>query len=219
MAPEMVKVLERLAAPLVPGYVALFDIADFKCRNSHLGHTLGDRDIAAFEGLAQAMLGGGGAWRRVGGGRWCAIVATAQLSILGDIARAYAQETPHRAGWDCWARGQDGTKRHGGEHGRVIVRRALRCGYLTLDDAYDLGARLETLDATVWRLPVNAACTVEGQAWPVPTTRWTCVDGPVPRDLYCPLCRGTEFTWTGGADDCAEGWCLRCGADLDFTFV
>ena len=218
MSPETVKVLESLAATIVPGYMALFDIADFKRRNSHLGHTLGDQDIAAFEELVQEMLVGGGAWRRVGGGKWCAIVATSHLSVLSDIVRAYAQETPHRAGWGCWAHGPDGAKRHDGEHSRVVVHRALRCGYLTLDDACHLRPRLETLDATVWQLPVNTTCAVEGQAWPVPSARWTCVDGPVPCDLYCPFCRGTEFTWTGGADDCAEGRCLRCGADVNFTF-
>lgn len=58
------------AALLLPGFLCCFNIADFKRRNSHLGHLVGDADIVELDGLIAAMARADGTAQRIGGDRW-----------------------------------------------------------------------------------------------------------------------------------------------------
>ena len=58
------------AALLLPGFLCCFNIADFKRRNGHLGHLVGDADIAELDGLIAAMARADGTAQRIGGDRW-----------------------------------------------------------------------------------------------------------------------------------------------------
>ena len=58
------------AALLLPSFFYCFNIADFKRRNSHLGHLVGDADIAEFEGLIATTARPDGTAQRVSGDPW-----------------------------------------------------------------------------------------------------------------------------------------------------
>jgi GGDEF domain-containing protein len=79
------------AALLLPGFLCCFNIADFKRRNGHLGHLVGDADIAELDGLIAAMAGADGTAQRIGDDRW--------LMLSRSRANDRVQAVLDRIGW------------------------------------------------------------------------------------------------------------------------
>ena len=67
---KRITLFKHEAALLLPSFLYWFNIADFKRRNSHLGHLVGDADIAEFEGLIATTAQADGTAHRVSGDRW-----------------------------------------------------------------------------------------------------------------------------------------------------
>ena len=61
------------ASGYLPGLLVLFDLADAKRRNCHLGHAIVDKDIEEFDRLLRSSIGNSGVAKRVRGASWLAI--------------------------------------------------------------------------------------------------------------------------------------------------
>src|SRR5882724_6774310 len=83
----------------LPGLLVLFDIADAKRRNCHLGHLTVDKDIDEMNELVRISVGPNGLARRVGGDEWLAIYKTDSLKPVTTLLGKYHREQEFRVGW------------------------------------------------------------------------------------------------------------------------
>ncbi|MBD2048261.1 hypothetical protein H6F78_22135 [Coleofasciculus sp. FACHB-64] len=215
MRDQLIAELKLCIEPLLPGYLAIFDLADTKRRNLYLGHEEVDKDILGFDTLLKAHLGK--AFKRIGGERWVAFVTENQLNVFDRLILAYQKEVPISAGWECRAIAPNSTLVHIEEKTDVLISRAVRCGYLNIQDINDVAARVNDLLEEIWRLPVNSATSLE-QKLRSNQSKWKCIIGNLPSTAYCPFCKGTKFEWLEGTDDTAYGICMGCSAEVDFIY-
>ena len=163
-------------AGLLPGYVAVFDMADTKRRNCYLGLDRVDEDIAAFLPLLRETLPEGEALAaRTKGNEWVAILRKEHLPYLTNVIEAYRSRTPLRLGWTCQARSLDGEERVIQREAEVVIERAFRCGVRRLDRAGDLAGSVEEIRRHVGLLPVNEVVGLSGDSPMPPARKWQCV--------------------------------------------
>src|ERR1700739_496164 len=105
-----VKLFELEAALLLPGFLYSFNIADFKRRNCHLGHRLGDADIAELDDLIAAAARPDGTARRIGGDRWLLLSRSNANERVQDLLTRYQRAEPFTSGWRVRAT-RDGQER------------------------------------------------------------------------------------------------------------
>src|SRR5882672_11129813 len=90
---------KREVAAYLPGLLALFDIADAKRRNFHLGHQVVDCDIDELDRQLQISVGASGLVKRVGGDEWLAIYKTESVEPVAALLKAYHKEQEFQVGW------------------------------------------------------------------------------------------------------------------------
>jgi hypothetical protein len=213
--PSVVDTIRTRLGPRLPGAVALLDIADCKRRNLYLGWRRVDADIHELDAVVTAT--GGAAGCRVAGDQWMMagkLTPESLAALIAGFDRTDAIEVR------CISRARQG----GGlwkeaTHAETIpIRRTVRCLYVASRPNVDsLLAEWETLQTAVKTSPVAAVTDERSVPPPVPGLgeRWRSAADPC-REWRCLFCGGTEFTWTGGADDASEGICEACGAEVDF---
>jgi hypothetical protein len=214
-SPTVIATVRARLAPRLPGAVALLDIADCKRRNLYLGWRRVDADIHELDALVGSTAGAAGC--RVAGDQWMMAGKLTPESLAALIARFDRTDAvPVR----CISRARQG----GGPwkeaiHAETIpIRRTVRCLYLpSRPNIEALLAGWEALQTAVKTSPVAEVTEERSVPTPVPGLgeRWRAAADPC-REWKCLLCGGTEFTWTGGADDASEGVCEACGAEVDF---
>jgi GGDEF domain-containing protein len=212
---QMIAELKLYIEPLLPGYLAIFDLADTKRRNLYLGHEEVDKDILEFDTLLKTHLGE--AFKRIGGDRWVAFVTENQLNVFDRLILAYKKEVPISAGWECRAIAPNGTLVHIHQKNDVLLSRAVRCGYLGIQDTNEVATGLNDLLEKIWHSPVNSATCLR-QKLTFTQPKWKCIIGNLPGIEFCPFCKGTEFEWLEGTDDTAYGICKGCRAEADFVY-
>jgi GGDEF domain-containing protein len=202
---------------LLPAYVVIFDLADTKRRSIYLGHRGVDKDIIAFDNLLKNCVSSQRC-KRFEGDKWVACIAEQQLNDISALIANYAQEIPISAGWECRASDPHGNQIFIEEKRNVSIARAVRCGYLWAENANELIIKVNKLVDRVHRLPVNTFTSLESEVV-VNSPKWRCVPAEIlSLTEYCPYCNGTNFDWSGGADDCSEGTCTQCGTEVDFGY-
>jgi hypothetical protein len=130
---------------------------------------------------------------------------------------AYKKEVSISAGWECRAIAPNGTFVYIHQKNDVLLSRAVRCGYLNIQDINEVAARVNDLVEEIWRLPVNLAISLEKELT-FNEPKWKCIIGNLPSAAYCPFCKGTKFEWIEGTDDTAYGTCKGCSAEADFIY-
>lgn len=202
---------------LLPGYLVIFDLADTKRRNLYLGFDEVDKDIILFDNLLRNCVSSE-RYKKIAGDKWVACIAEQQLNDIPDLISNYVQEVPILAGWECRARDPNGKSIFIEEKRNVLISRAVRAGYLGVENVNQVIIKVnELLDRVGW-LPVNILTSLESEV-AVNSPRWQCVPTEILSITeYCPYCNGTDFHDLEGTDDSGEGICKQCGTQLDFHY-
>lgn len=210
-APQEIADLKPLQKSFTSGYLAIYDIADFKTRNHLLGHAQGDRDLEDFSQVASAV--GVQACMRYSQDQF--VVLSPRLETLEALQVTYAKEQQVRSGYRALAC-REGTLRSKVVTHNLSLRRAVRVAYMmvfrgqALDDAAGQVAERVKLVPIDHLTPLN-------EVQEAPYRPWSALIGEFAA-LQCPFCEGTEFDWS--SDDVAhfgrEGKCRQCGSEVEF---
>jgi len=203
----------------LPGLLVLFDIADAKRRNCHLGHLTVDKDIDEMNELVRISVGPDGLARRVGGDEWLAIYKTDSLKPFTTLLGTYYREQEIRVGWKATGE-KDGSVKVAERIVSSKIIRSLRCIYTFATSVEDAGVSVEKLLDHNYGLPPNIPIPLSDIA-DIKKSGWSCVtDYPVELP-FCPFCEGRDFTWIDGDSSVYSGWgtCRACGANVDIVGV
>jgi GGDEF domain-containing protein len=207
------------AALLLPGFLCCFNIADFKRRNGHLGHLVGDADIAELDGLIAAMARADGTAQRIGGDRWLMLSRSRAHDRVQALLDRYRLAQQFVSGWRIWA-SRAGQERVADARIETVIRRAVRCLYTEVASEAELASAIAAFEEIDWALPVNRPQRLS-EVPAMTRQRWRCVDQYPEQDPACPFCGSQQFRWEDG-DDCAysgDGTCKGCGADISIHDV
>ena len=202
--------LTPLQKSFTSGYLAIFDIADFKTRNHMLGHAQGDQDLEDFLQVAAAV--GVQACMRYSQDQF--VVLCPRLETLEALQMTYSSEQKIQAGYRALAC-RDGCLRSKVVTHDLRLRRAVRVAYVMVfrGQALDEAARQVAEKVKFVRvdqiLPVNE---IQSDYRP-----WSALHGEF-SPLQCPFCHAGEFDWN--SQDLAafgrEGQCRQCGSEVEF---
>lgn len=200
---------------LAPSYVAVFDLADTKRRNMHLGRLRVDEDIATFHSiLTGAFPAGESLAARIEGNVWVAVLKGDHRPRLAGVIGDYGQRLPARWERTCRATSLGGEERVAEFVFDVVIERAVRCGVHRLRKAVDFARVVRRIRKQVGLLPVNRVVRI-GKSPPVrPVRRWECVTGDNYWSAPCPFC-ATAFWLDWQGLNCFDDTCSGCGATLD----
>lgn len=203
--------LKPLQKSFTSGYLAIYDIADFKTRNHLLGHAQGDQDLDEFQQVAQAV--GVQACMRYSQDQF--VVLSPRMEALEALQMTYAKEQEVRSGYRALA------FREGHMRSKVVthslrLRRGVRAAYVMVFRGQALDDAAHQVAERVKLAPVDTLMALneipEGAYRP-----WSALVGEFSA-LQCPFCDGTEFEWS--SDDIEhfgrEGKCRQCGSDVEF---
>lgn len=199
----------------MPAYLVIFDLADTRRRNNYLGHDEVDKDIIAFDNLLNNCVSSERC-KRIAGDIWVACFTEQQLNDIPDLIVNYAQEVPIvLTVWRCEAINPNGNSIFIEEERTVSIGRAVRCGYLWVENINELIIKVnESLDR-VRCLTVNTLTSLESEV-AVNLPRWRCIP---PESLsvteYCPYCNSTDIRWLGVRKN-YKGICTQCGTQVIF---
>lgn len=180
---------------LLPAYLVIFDLPDTARRNNYLGHDEVDKDIIAFDNLLKNCVSSERC-KRIAVDIWVACFTEQQLNDIPDRISNYAQEVPIvLTVWRCKAIDPNGNSIFIEEKRTVLISRAVRCGYLWIENVNELIIKVnESLDR-VRCLTVNTLTSLESEV-AVNLPRWQCIP---PESLsvtkYCPYCNSTDIRW------------------------
>jgi len=211
-----VKLFELEAAALLPGFLYSFDIADFKRRNGHFGHDVGDAEIVELDGLIAAAARADGTARRVGGDRWLMLSHANANQRVQEVLDRYQRVEPFISGWRTRAT-RDGQERIADQPLATVMRRAVRCLYTEVGSQAELAPAIAALQENN-RGPVNCPYPLSQLSAP-PRAPWQCVDQYPKFDPACPFCGGRDFDWIGGDDVVSDGFCKGCGAEISVDYI
>jgi NAD-dependent SIR2 family protein deacetylase len=202
--------LSALQKSFTSGYLALFDIADFKTRNHMLGHAQGDQDLEDFLKVAKAV--GVQACMRYSQDQF--VVLCPRLETLESLQTTFSQEQPIQAGYRALAC-RDGCLRSKVVTHGLRLRRAVRVAYMMVFRGQALNEAARQVAEQVKRVfPDQILPLQEIQS---EYRSWSALQGEF-SPLQCPFCHGGEFDWN--SQDLAsfgrEGRCRQCGSDVEF---
>jgi GGDEF domain-containing protein len=207
------------AALLLPGFLCCFNIADFKRRNGHLGHLVGDADIAELDGLIAAMARADGTAQRIGGDAGSCCRDREPMIASRPVLDRYRLAQQFVSGWRIWA-SRAGQERVAEARIETVIRRAVRCLYTEVASEAELASAIAAFEEIDWALPVNRPQPLS-EVPAMPRQRWRCVDQYPEQDPACPFCGSQQFRWEDG-DGCAysgDGTCKGCDADISIHDV
>ncbi|MGB3262377.1 MAG: hypothetical protein WBA89_00315, partial [Microcoleus sp.] len=134
----------KKSSHLLPDYVVIFNLADTKRRGIYLGHRGVDKDIIAFDNLLKSCIYSQRC-KRVHWDIWIGCLAERQLNNIPGLIGNYAQEVPIFAGWECRAIDPNGTSIFIEEKRNVLISRAVRCGYLWVENVNEIIIKVNEL--------------------------------------------------------------------------
>lgn len=208
--PSQVADLGSLQKSFTSGYLAIFDIADFKTRNHMLGYAEGDRDLEDFLQVAQAV--GVQACMRYSQDQF--VVLTPRIESLEALQQTYSKEQEIRAGYRALAC-REGRLRSQVVTHALRLRRAVRVAYIMVFRGQALDEAAREVAEKVKRVAVD-------QLLPINQVQssylaWSALQGEF-SPMQCPFCQGHEFEWnsTDEASFGREGKCCHCGSEVEF---
>jgi GGDEF domain-containing protein/predicted RNA-binding Zn-ribbon protein involved in translation (DUF1610 family) len=203
---------------LLPAYLVIFDLADTKRRNNYLGHDEVDKDIIAFDNLLKNCVSLERC-KRIAGDIWVACFTEHQLNDIPALIVNYAQEVPIVLTlWKCEAIDPKGNSIFIEEERNVSICRAVRCGYLWVENVNELSFKVNELLDRVWSLPVNTLTSLESEV-AVNLPKWQCIPTEsLSVTQYCPYCNSTNLRWLRVDEDISEYICTQCGSQVIFSY-
>lgn len=219
MIPKIKESFLNLLPESTGGVIAIFNIADFKRRNSFLGHEHGDKDIAEFDAILSNNILLNEIGMRVGGDIWAVFLSKDPLTVITEIIGKYYQTIPVLAGWQCLAISTSGKELESKSIKPTRLERALRCVYLTINSKNDAIGYLDSLynvsHLSQVNKPLNFA-EVNEQDLNL-REEWQCLQHDVEK-YSCPFCQSSEFNINEGGWGVfsGDGSCKICGAKVSF---
>jgi GGDEF domain-containing protein len=206
-------------ATYLPGLLVLFDMADSKRRNGHLGHQVVDGDIEELDQRVGTSVAPLGLAKRVRGDKWLVLYKTDSLEPVAELLRAYRKEQKFLVGWTCSGEKNGESKMVERTASSTIVR-SLRCVYCFVAVSDDSAALIEKLLQHGHRAPPDIPCALSDAA-NMERTGWSCVSSYPAEMPFCPFCEKTEFEWIDGDGNVysGSGTCKFCGASIDIRGV
>ncbi|HSO36528.1 MAG TPA: diguanylate cyclase, partial [Labilithrix sp.] len=200
------------ASERLPAVVYSLDIADFKRRNGHLGHAVGDADIAELHALLLG-LGPSALVARTHGDRWLVLAPEEAREDVASVLARFARTEPLLAGWQVRAT-KDGRERTSRETEPTFIMRAVRCLFAPVRTRAELEDAVRRIDEEDHALPVNRPIAVAVAARE--RKPWQCVSRYPEASPACPFCGGREVDWEEGDGGVysGAGTCRPCGARL-----
>lgn len=199
--------LKPLQKSFTSGFLAIYDIADFKTRNHMLGYAQGDTDLEDFQQVATAV--GVQACMRYASDQF--VVLCPRLETLEALQVTYSKEQQIKAGYRALAC-RDGCLRTKVVTHDLRLRRAVRV-------AYSMVFRGQALDEAARQVAEKVKMVPVDQIMPLneidcPYRSWSSLQGEF-AVMQCPFCHGTEFEWSSEAFG-REGQCSQCGSEVEF---
>ena len=210
---------EDAAGPYLPGFLYRFNIADFKRRNCHLSHQVGDADIAELDRRLKALAPDRSLVQRIKGDVWLLLSRENELLLVVNLIANYRRSEKMETGWRIEAtRGDEKAKTE-----RVVassINRAVRCLSAEVRDPAELSRVLKALEANDYSLPVDRVIPLETVAG-LAREPWMSVPRYPAENPDCPFCHGRDFDWKDGDMSVYSGWgdCKTCGADVLITQI
>jgi GGDEF domain-containing protein len=202
------------ATARLPRALYAFNIADFKRRNMHLGHTVGDEDVREIDRMLRALPDALVA--RTSGDHWFVLMRPGEAARAAIVAiiDAFTRVEPVTMGWE--ARGtKDGVSKSRREVIGAELSRAVRCVYAdvaTHEELADAAARIEQDN---WALPVGRLVALSE----IPSLErrgWQCVSRYPEETPACAFCEHRAFDSDEGDGHVysSGGACKKCGAKI-----
>lgn len=215
----LLKLKEKFQAKItgiLPGYLAIFNFADAKRRNIHLGFQKVDEEIAEFSRLLDRAVGNTGYSMRVEGSKWLGFFATNPLESMQKLLHEFYQEQKILVGWKSIGR-KDGIQKSQVVTIDAKIYRAMHCVYTYIERIEDFEFIVEEFRNNDYGLPVNIPHKLEDIIGS-PRSRWQCVSQYPSESPNCPFCQGNSFDWQDGDDSVygGDGFCNTCGAEVSF---
>jgi Diguanylate cyclase, GGDEF domain len=210
--PQVITFLDQ-ASERLPGIVHSFNIADFKRRNDHFGHSAGDRDIAELHRLL-LELEPSALVARTHGDRWLVLAPESARRDVEAVVDRFARAEPFLAGWQVTAT-KDGGSTVSREVEPTVMTRAVRCLFAPVRTRAELEDAVLRICENDWSLPVNRPIALADVA-SMERTPWQCVSTYPTSPPSCPSCGGREVDWEDGDGSVygGDGTCKGCGARL-----
>lgn len=210
-APQEIADLKPLQKSFTSGYLAIYDIADFKTRNHLLGHAQGDQDLEEFAQVAAAV--GVQACMRYSQDQF--VVLSPRLETLEALQVTYAKEQEVRSGYRALAC-LEGKLRNKTVTHNLRLRRGVRVAYVMVFRGQALDDAAAQVAERIKLAPIDHLVALN-EIQEAPYRPFSALIGEFSA-LQCPFCEGTEFDWN--SDDVAhfgrEGKCRQCGSDVEF---
>lgn len=200
----------------LPGLLVLFDLADTKRRNCHLGHNVVANDIEEFDRLAHTSVGSSGLVRRVDGNAWLALykLEPQSLQSLNALLSAYHKEQEMQVGWRSTGE-KDSVQKVVERTVPTTIIRAARCLYSAVTDPQEINGLIDELfeqcGGFAPTIPMQLSDIINGER-----TGWNCVTCYPAEMPFCPFCEQHEFDWDDGDGTIysGSGVCKNCGAHI-----
>jgi GGDEF domain-containing protein len=216
---DRVKNFLEIVSSNLPGCLIVFDFADFKRRNSHLGQSASDKDIKDFESILNRTLSKSDPWVRIAGDKWAVFTSENSIGKIKTIIRSFARSDKVRVGWICKAT-LNGKLMQNETNVITDLIRAIRCAYMQIPHHQSLDQDLEMLMAYVGKSQINIP--QEYNTKPVEDQqRWCCITYPQDKQV-CVFCGNEDLEHIGDAFGpilSSESICKRCNAHLEIQEV
>jgi hypothetical protein len=219
MYPELREKFKNTITTMLPGYLAVFNFADTKRRNCHLGHIKVDEDIEEFTELLSLAVGTTGYSMRIAGAKWLGFFATHSVESIQELLKDFYREQKILTGWKSLGC-KDKVQKSERVTTKAKIARAMLCVCSYLESIEDFEATLEQLLNNDYGLPVSIPHSLE-QITSRARNQWQCVSGYPSESPVCPFCRGDSFNWLDGDGSIYSGYgfCKTCGAEVEFSDV
>lgn len=203
------------APKLAPGVLVLFDIADAKRLNCHVGHEDVDQAIKDFsKAIESAAKKSGGLAKRIEGDKWMALLKADASEHIERLLSSFYKDQKVEIGWRMKGI-KDGELKTQERKELTTLTWAMRCMYTKLHKSKDVENSIDELLDQNWGVEPNVAVellSVEA----VRRGQWSCVGKYPEQQPFCPHCGGVDFDWEEGGfgvyDGC--GTCNTCGASI-----
>ncbi len=205
----------------LPGYLVLFNFANAKRRNGHLGFDKVDQDIELFNRLLNQAMIGNNYGARVAGNDWLALFSSHSVTgnpvtQIQQLLDDFYQEEEIVVGWQSHGR-KAGVEKTQTQTVPAIITRAMRCIYSYLADLDSFNLIGRQLFEQYYGLTVNTPHELQ-QIIGIPRTDWQCVSRYPAEELVCPFCQGNQFNWLDGDSSYySYSFCQQCDAEVTFS--
>ena len=217
--PKFIAQFKDAITAILPGYIAIFNFADTKRRNCHLGYSIVDGEIEEFTQLLCQAVGQNGYALRVGGARWLGFFAANSFDAINQLLKDFYQEQEILTGWKSLGY-KDGVQKSQCVTVEAIIYRSMLCIYSPLENIGDFETTIEQLLDNDYGLRVNIAHNLK-QVMGRTRSRWHCVSRYPKENPVCPFCQGNSFEWLDGDTSIyyGYGFCKTCQAEVTFSDV